>query len=332
VHVKKPGGRHKRFRLFDEGKTVVSDELTLINEEYLAGKLSSEKAYQAVQQLRQKLTKPKAISYLPENKEIVREYFKTVTENKGLKSPKAALDRLLWGIKKIGRLYLIEASEAEFLRAIEGDNNEKRRAIAVINALLRFKNRNLVLQAPKSRKLKVDYLSLEEFIQVLSAIPKKEDKLYCQAAFGTGARYGEVFAMQSGNFRENGTHIWISEQRYRNWSLAPTKNDKVGAAFIIREFRTAVKEWMLVPFEVKQKMRANGDPYEAFKKACITELKRDLTLHNLRHSYARYMLDRGAQLTDLVTWMRDRMSTIEYYYLDWVQTSEQMKENIRKYD
>lgn len=118
--------------------------------------------------------------------------------------------------------------------------------------------------------------------------------------------------------REDGTHIYVAKQWLSDLKVDETKNGKVGNVFIIPECRDALKEWFSVSMEVKREMRLKEAPGEAFKLACIK-------------NYAKHMLERGATLEDLRSWLRDSMKTIEDYYANWVQRSSQMQQNVRRF-
>jgi integrase len=335
--VKNPGKGHPSFRLMkrEHGKykTVPHPDLDLINKEWAAG-LPLDRARQRVDELRKRLEKAevKPVSWLPENMAVAEAYIAEEVIPKGNRRPKAAIDRVRWGAKHLGRTDLLTATKADIAAALGHlDAGAQRRAIPVINALLRFKGRAMKLRRPKRQRREIDYLTPEELAQVVEVLPKKEWRLICFAAFATGARYGELFAITSRDLKEQGSHVWLGSQRLKDWSQSPTKNEKVGDAFVIAQYRQALREWILVPVGVKKEMRRKEEPGEWFKGACEKTLSRPLTFHNLRHSYAHYMLAQGAGLEDLKKWMRDRIATIEDYYLSWVQTSSEMQNNKRRF-
>lgn len=335
--MKNPGKGHPNFRLMrrEQGKyrTVAHPDLDLINKEWAAG-LPLERARQRVEELRARLEKAEAkpVSWLPENMVVAEAYIAEEIVPKGNRRPKAAIDRVRWGVKQLGRTDLLTATKSDFAAALGHlDLGAQRRAIPVINALLRFKGRAMNLRRPKRQRREIDYLTPEELAQVVETLPKKEWRLICFAAFATGARYGELFAITSRDLKEQGSHVWIGSQRLKDWSQAPTKNEKAGDAYVIPAYRQALREWVMVPVDVKKEMRRREEPGEWFKEACEKALSRPLTFHNLRHSYAHYMLEQRATLEDLRQWMRDRLATIEDYYLSWVQSSSQMESNKRRF-
>ncbi len=334
--VKNPGPKHPSFRIMKREagvyRTVQHPDLDLLNKDFQEGRLEPARARQLTEELKRRLERldNKPITWLPENLAIAESYITEEILPKSNRRPKAATDRIKWGVKQLGKTNLLVSSKAELIAALSHLNvNGQRRAISVLNSLLRFKGSQTKLKRPKRQRREVDYLSLEELKLVTSNLPRKELELICLAAFATGARYGELFAMTLKDLK-NG-HVWIGGQRLKDWTFEGTKNDKTGDAFVIAEFRDALRNWLMVPIEIKKEMRRREEPGELFKEACNKHLHRPLTFHNLRHSYAHYMLERKATLEDLRQWMRDRLATIEEYYLSWVQTSSQMENNLKRF-
>lgn len=334
--VKRPGKGHPEFRVFKrvEGRylTVKEPRVDAVNKEYLAGALSYDKAYKALWQIKTDLEAALPSSWHPENMALIEAFFQEEILPKGLKEPRAAYDRLKWAIKQLGPSYLLSTPKVDIQRAISHLNaNQRNIACSVYNSLYRYKQINIRLLLPKKQKRAIEYIGEKALESILPHLSLPEHKLFCLTAFATGARRGEVYAMEEADLREDGTHIWLDKQLKRGVRLAPTKNDKVGNAFIVPEHRETVKEWCRLSKDVKERMRRKDEPYLAFKAACLKGLKRDATLHQLRHGYAQEMLERGASLADLRDWMRDRMSTIEDYYLRWVRTSSQMQATLKRF-
>lgn len=334
MYIKNPHGRHKSFRLFEKKQTVKNEVLDSINKRYVAGAMPFETARAAVEALRKELSpKVKSISWLPDNQSILEEYWEKSSGGKARKhdrSKSTARQRLQWGVKHLGQTSI--RSDRDKLQAAFAhlSNNQKIRAYGVVNEICRYLRIPVPLKAPKKQKLQIDYLTIEELEQVLRLVENPAYKLFFQVAFGTGARTGEIYSFTHAALRQKGTHIFINEQKDKSWNPFTVKNEIEGSAYIVSSFRLAVKQWLMVPIEVRKQMRASSRKvYDVFKEATAEALKRDLTIHNLRHSYAKYMLEQGATLIQLRGWMRDRLSTIENYYLKWEQSSSEMEISVR---
>jgi integrase len=342
MHIKKPRNRHTNFRLFERRKDgkpghvqVKNEELDAINRELQANAISPERAYDLVRHLKRSLEakEEKPVSWLAENIQIADEFFEERTKWKKNRAPQASKDRFRWGVKKLGKLSLLTATKKEMMEALHPlPANRQRAAISVLNSLLTFKGlSNKRLMPPKEILSPPDYLTVEELEKVIASLPRKEWQIFCRVAFATGARYGEIFDFERKNLKQKDTHIFIGTQRYKDWSQGPTKNTKTGAAFIIAEYRTALKEWLLVPLEVKKEMRSKAQPSEQWAAACQKVLNKPFTLHNLRHSYAKHMLANGCTLEDLQGWLRDTRTVVERYYINWLESSAEMESNIRRF-
>lgn len=342
MHVKKPYGRHRSFRILS-GKpqtTLKHEELDAINGEFLAGRLTLERAHEQVKLLVKRLTPKKPVSWLPENGRLAQAYWEArIKPKRSNVAPWEAKRRIFWAVSQVGATPLLSSTEEDLYKAMSHlKPAAKKRCAAVLNALLRWKGLEKFIQVERVVRPEPRYLTLEE-IESFS-LPKLPWDLCARAAFGTGARYGELFAMNEMSLREEGSHILILHQMKKDGGLHEIKNRKTGTSLIIKELREAVRAWCAVPVEVKQQMRSRGLPGDEFRLAAFKTLKRHLTFHNLRHSYARCMLTRNeglwedrdaATLEDLRKWMRDRMSTIEHYYTSWVVTSSQMRSDLRRF-
>lgn len=336
--IKNPKGKHTSFRVMRRKgngyETVHHPDIDIINTELKAGRLSAERARLALEEVRIRLEKAevKPVSWLTENMAIAQDFYEQEIVPKGNRRPEAARDRIFWAVKQLGATKLLASTKAELVKALEHlDINSRRRALSVVNSLLKFKAVPVRCPLPKREKQEIDYLTLEELAAVLEVLKYPEWKLLAKAAFGTGARYGELFATELRDLRNKGTHVWIGWQRLQDWTKVPTKNDKEGATWVVEECRTALVDWIKVDVEVKREMRRKELPGEYFADACEKAIGRRLTFHNLRHSYAHHMLHMGAGLPKLKNWMRDRMSTIEDYYLSWVQTDSELENDVRMF-
>lgn len=316
-------------------ETVRHADLDAINRELRHG-LSIERGRMLVETLKERLeqeeAKAKPVSWLPENIQIAEAFISDELGPKQNKRPKAARDRVLWAVKQMGAVPIISSTKTQIVAALAPlHTNARRRALAVINSILKYRGIALRVPLPRREKQEIDYMTLDELLRVIEALAKPEWSTLAGAAFATGARYGELFAMEARDLRNNGAHIHIGWQRLKDWSKVPTKNDKEGTAFVIPEFRSHLANWLAIDADTKKEMRRKELPGEYFREACEKILGRSLTFHNLRHSYAHHMLNSGADLIKLKKWMRDRMSTIEDYYLKWVQDDSELRTDVTRF-
>ena len=343
MYIKPPAGRHKRFRILLPGKPITTlkhEELDAINSEYLAGRISFERALTQTKALAD-LLKPKTpISWLPENEALAEAYWKAkIRPKRRNRAPEEAKRRIFWGVRQLGATAIVSSSEDRLYEALSHlEPGIKKRAASVINAIMKWKGLNKYIHTEEVPKREFGYLTYDELMSF--SLPRKEWQLCVLAAFATGCRYGELFALTPFSLREEDSHAYVSGQRKESWNLTPTKNSKVGTTVVIAKLRWAVREWVELPDEVRQKMRRAGYPRKQLKLAASKALKKDLNFHNLRHSYARCMLTRNeekwdhlhyATLSDLRDYMRDDQDTIDRHYRSWVISDAQMKANRKRF-
>jgi integrase len=337
--IKRPSGRHRTFRLLEprgDGKyfTTRPPELEGVNAAYLSGRLTEEQAHNRLKELIGAWSRPRHSTISKTRSEAFIEDFwmrSPKGASKARKNPRSqtvARCGYLEVAKLLPRVDLQTATVKEVQEALANLPREKqRKVITRINTLWAWAGRPTQQKVPLPRKPKreVQALPLRDLKDFIKTLPSPLG-LYAIAAFGTGARPGEVFAMTKDDLRHGGTHIWIDKTWDQTYQAVDTKNGKTGAAFVIKECREALVGWLEVPVEVKKRWWRKSAHAQPFIQA---------TGHDpyiLRHSYARHMLSKGASLTDLRMWMRSDMKTIEDYYLKWVQTSAEMDANLKRFD
>lgn len=367
MYAKKPGGKHKAFRIVSAKpyKTLTdNEELNAINTEYLEGRLTFERAHLQVMALAKKLRPivKKPISWLPENLALADAFWKAkIKPKRSNVAPKEAERRVKTAVKRLGAVSILTASEDDLYEAINNctalkdyvdkdrtglkvsKSSDRKKCASVINSIMRWKGMNKFIQTDRVTRTEPEYLTLPELRKVIMASPdlKPEWRLCILAAFATGCRYGELFALTELSLQNKGTHVFIGGQIKRNGLWSEVKNRKVGTAYVVSELRDDLEKWVKLPKEVKLEIRRKELPGRFFKDATWKVVTKDLTFHNLRHSYARYMLTRNegkapetikaATLTKLRQWMRDQLSTIEKYYTPWVTTSDEMESEVQLY-
>lgn len=346
MYVKKPRGAHRTFKIIDSSsrpfRTVQNSELDAINTEFRAGRLSYEKAHQAAEELADRLTPARIDSWLPENEALADAYWRArIRPKRSNVAPEAAKHRIFWAVRQLGATSILKASVDALYDALSHlSPTQKKRCAFTLNAMMRWKGMDKVLYTERVPESAPEYLTYDEITSI--SLPRKEWNLCMLTAFATGCRYGELFTIGPLSFREDGTHVLINGQIKKDLKFHATKNQKSGEVYIIPELREAVHEWAQVPQDVKMQMRAKGQPGKQFKLLCAKVAKKDMTFHNLRHSYARFMStqnegkwlspDReGATLEDLRVSLRDSMATVERYYKNWQLSSSMMRSNRRRF-
>lgn len=321
-YVKKPDRSHAGFRLLERGKTLHIPELATINQDLREGRLTHNEARRLVDKLAASLRKPPVQFFHHENLAVLEDYWRREGSIRPRRAPKAAYDRLRWAVAQLGKASLVASPRNELMAALDHLNVNRRRAAAsALNTLLRFKGLNKIILAPPRERIEPQYLTLTEFTQLLPRLINPAHRLATQAAFATGCRYAELFALSP---LRNG-HVYVAGQRYKDWREGPTKNGKAGFTYVLPEFRDAVARWLALDVEVKKEMRRKAAPTRAWSRAS------GLNFHNLRHSYVRVMTERGASLDELAKWLRDSRATVEVYYRGWIQSDQEMQLSVSRY-
>ena len=331
IALRKPKSKERSsWRLLHDWKVVPSEEIEAINKALLAGDLTPKRAEEMARQVlndyRRKVT-PIVAAYLPENEDIVRQYVDQVLSLRENREPQAAIDRMYRAAKSVGKLSIRSAPVSELKDALKKwDKRPYNDRAGALNQLLRFIGRSERLPQKYVPNPEPRFLTLEELGRVLVNVNDMHFRTLCWAAFGTGARFGELFSL--GKFEDGQVYIGNQIKVTRNAALgskefrkAPTKNTKHGWVAIVPESRKWVERWQSLDWEMKKVYRLNTKLGEVFKQACKQTFPETpdkwCTFHDLRHSYARYCLDNGRTLEDLREWLRDTMAVVERYYLGW---------------
>jgi integrase len=329
-------------------KTLKNDELDAINGEFLMGRITENRAHMMVRELADRLKPKKPISWLPENEALAEAYLDAkIRPKRSNVAPKEADRRVLWAVKQLGAIPILTSKEEDLYKALSHlKPRSKVRAAGAINAIMRWKGLAKAIQVERAPGHEPQYLTYDELMSF--SLAKKEWQLCVYAAFATGCRYAELFAISTFKLREEDSHAYINEQvkvldkdaKPVEPYLAPTKNRKTGTTVVIAKLREFVRQWAEVSQETKLEMRKKGQPGKAFAEITRKALGRKLNFHKLRHSYARCMLTRNeeqwtnleyATLTDLRFYLRDQQDTIERHYAPWVVSDAQMKANRRRF-
>ncbi len=171
----------------------------------------------------------------------------------------------------------------------------------IVNAVKKFflivDNRRLDLEAvhrPRTERKLPEVLSLEEVERLLCFTNNIKHKVMLALIYSAGLRRGELLnlTIQSIDSKRMMIHIFNAKgKKDRMVTLAPTTLELLRT--YCKQFRPKV-----YLFEGQ-----NGGKYseksiqEVFKKAKIgAKIKKNVTLHSLRHSYATHLLENGVNL------------------------------------
>lgn len=332
IYLRKPTGSNRRcsYRLMHNNKTVASPELDSVNEALKLGEINKARAEEMAQEILQTYKKknaPIVAAYLPENEEIARRYIAEVLALKTNRAPRAVEDRIMRAAKAVGKHSIRSAPLLDLRRALDKwEGRPYNDRVGALNQLMAFVGRRDRLPRKSEPLPNPRHLLLGEFERVVGHIDNLNVRTLCWAAFGTGARFGELFAisrMEQGQVYIPGQIKVIKTKNQKQLKMSVPKNKKTGWAAVIPAAEKWVKRWIELDPNIKNELRLLTKLSDTMRDVCQKEFPQQpdkwCTFHDLRHSYARYCLDNGKTLEDIREWLRDNMATVEKYYLGWGQ-------------
>lgn len=298
-------------------QTVHSETLDSINKSYREKKLTFEAAKALAQELVASMRGTTAILHHAGNMKFLEAYWESEYADRDLVDQNEAKQRLTRAIEALGHYSIFEASRAEMQAEVDQryQGNTQRRIISTLNQLLPHANRDFKLRRAREELKKVSYMTPKELDMVLSQIEEPQLKLIFEVAFGTGLRLGEIFAIEPKDVKKKS--LSVSRQVDRAHKIRATKNRRSREVYVIPEFMKGVREWAGLPFEEKMKWRD-----VIFSLLTRKFTKGRFKFHDLRHSYAVYLVSKGAGLTLVKDSLGNSLAVAEKYYAGFILTPE----------
>ncbi len=186
-----------------------------------------------------------------------------------------------------------------------------------INELLKFHGSDDLLSMPEDTHEEVKYLTKEEVLKLAGWVEDQVVKDLIITLFCTGVRLGEAMALDPSKFCEKKV---IVTHQIKNGKKVPPKRKKTGSVFIIPWGIESVKRWCSVENKTKYRDKVYDDIVfysKRFKRAdkCISP-------HDLRHSYAKYLISKGVSITMIALNLRNRIEVCQKYYVGYSNTDE----------
>lgn len=266
-----------------------------------------------------------------ENRRLLQEYWEREYANRGNIDLKSAENDLKRAIDAIGTLSLVSASRDDLQNHLNKycKGNKQRRIVARVNQLLKFLKRDIKLRkAPKERR-KIRHLSQDDFLKVLPFIEEREIQALFVACFVTGARIGEAFALDTNSLR-NGV-ISILRQMDRTGVLRETKNRRDRQMVINPIEHHFLNFWLSYSDKAKfRNIKLSSILMNACKKAFPSEELKWCNVHDLRHSYAIWLLSKGISLSLIAQSLGNSISVCQEYYAGF-ELSQESIESIKSF-
>lgn len=280
---------------------------------------------------RQKIPK---IVHNEENLRLVQTYWDREYSDREVLDSKAAFHRLARAAESVGQLSLFSASKQELQKAVNSryKDNRQRDVVSALNQLLKFTGRAIELIRRDEIIDDVRYLTIEELERVHAFVEDPVHRLLQRVAFVTGLRQGEVFALTQES--AIGAQFFSQHQIDRQLERRQTKRrlSKRRQLYVLPGGEAHFKEWAALPKKIKLAYRNKNHAEiigRAAEKAFPDREDKRVVFHDLRHSYAIYLVSRGVSLTQVAQCLNNSYSVCERYYSGFVLKDETI-ESIRR--
>lgn len=279
---------------------------------------------------------PAPLVFLDENLEIARSYFEKHLAYKKTKDKRSSFGEYQRAVKALGNVSVKTATAEELSKAISQlPNNKQRRVAAKLNRLLKHLGRDERIAKDKEKAPTVKYLTEKEFLRALVRVRAGWRRTLYSMLFYSGLRVGEAFALEEDDIRGDVINVtkqmlesWVVKKRGLSSNIQPTKNEETRRVVPFPKFKTYFKEWVAYSYEDKVAWR-DQKIAEVLKSACIAEFPKQplkqCVAHDLRHSFAKALINRGANLTFVARQLGNRIEVAERYYAGYVNDDENIQ-------
>ncbi len=255
------------------------------------------------------------------NYRVLDRFFKSQYDSRDVIDPDSAYSDFRRAVEAVGDLPITSSSQDELQKALKPlKGNKHRRVVARLNSILKWLKREIRLRPAKPDADIVHFLDEHELAKIHNYM-EPDLRVLAHVLFHTGARLGEAFAITPQSLRPDGS-IWIDSQIDKKGIRRATKNRKPRKSYVLPGGDKWVDVWLKDCPEVKRTRTALA---QSFRRICFKVLKRDLTLHDLRHSYAIYLIGRGISLSLVSQAIGDSILVCERYYSGFVISDEGIK-------
>jgi len=250
------------------------------------------------------------------NKELLRRYWATEYQHRDLVDVKSARNDFERALAAIGKFSLIAATKEQLQGAVAkfAKGNKQRRLVERLNTLLKFCSRDFKLHKDRPVRHLVKFVTLADFKILAAQISDKPTRLLVEAAFYTGCRAGELFALNDMSLRGT-VRLQVLRQVDRDGLLRETKTRRYREVNIIMVGVESVKKWCA--FKDKQGLR-HLKLSKIVARACKAAGLPVITFHDLRHSYAIHCFSKGLKLKDVADSLGNSVTVCEQHYLGYL--------------
>lgn len=210
------------------------------------------------------------------------------------------------------------ASQGEIQKQLKKklvDANRIRRASERLNEVLEFLKRDFKLELPKKPRRAIKHVSKNQLFAIIQHFECSICKDLAVGLFATGARIGEAMALEETDLA--GLQLRIDKQiSTKGRTLKLPKREKTGDIAVLEFGLEHLKNWINVRRKWDHRWHINKELASACKKAEV----KSISVHDLRHSHAIYLLTLGATLTDVSLNLRNRIEVCQEYYTGYAHS------------
>ncbi|KQC32678.1 integrase [Nonlabens sp. YIK11] len=150
------------------------------------------------------------------------------------------------------------------------------------------------LQPRPPQQVLPQILSLEEVTLLLNKTENKKHKAMLATIYGLGLRSGELINLKISDLDKNRNCVFISQSKGRKDRIVPYPDSLKP---ILKAYYQEYKPKTYLFEGQKREQYSAGSLRAVFNNACKRAgITKDVTCHNLRHSYATHLLDSGTNL------------------------------------
>lgn len=332
--IRVPSKDRKTFRIYERtggkgGKPVEDTRIDAINTALKNGSLDLQSATLEIKRIKAELQKPFQNERYPIseiNQDLFEKYWDIKYSRRKAKadSKRSARNFYLRALAAVGSLSLLTAKVDDLQNAIDQlEASKQRRVCNCINRLLAHLNRTDRLALAQKPDHEYRYLDEDDFKVLMRNVWDAKQRLVCNVAFYTGLRLGEVFGIRE--FSSDDSTVFVERQMLDDGQYGTTKNRKKRRAFVSPDGVKFVKEWLKIPTADRvalRKLEWSKIIRKASKQAFPKSPEKQITFHDLRHSYAIYCMSKGLSLTVVAASIGDGLSVAQEYYARFEKTSD----------
>lgn len=335
--IKRPDARRRSFAVVEvrpdgQRSTLKLESLDAVNAQLLAGALSREAAEKQVRAILAGLyaerdrTLPQDLFH-SENLQLLDRYWMNQYQDRDLVDPGTMKADLRRAVAAVGHLSLLAAGKPELQTALNarfvGKPSLQRRAAARLNQLLHFAGRGFTLRMVRLARSEPRFLTLDELEQVLPRLPPPMQAL-ARVAWVTGLRVGEAFALTDAALKQD--CLLVATQLDVHGVRRETKTRSVRkVAYLHPDGEAWVRQFLALPDAVRAALRTERHSVlmrRACKKAFPGVPAKHCHLHDLRHSYAVALVQRGVPISLVAQSLGNSVAVCERYYSGYALVDE----------